>query len=61
MWLGFFHSLSDFIPQKHIRFPLTLVFYSPAAVNETESTGRLEAPLIAVWFTVGLFAYVDLL
>lgn len=35
------------------------MFYSLAVVREIESTRRLDAALIVVCFTVGLFACID--
>lgn len=59
LWLGSLHCLSDLIPENPIRFHYHLCFCSLAVVREMESTRRLDAALIVVWFTVGLFARID--
>lgn len=54
-WLGSLHCLSDLIPQNPIRFH----YHFCSILWKMESTRRLDAALIAVWFTVGLFARID--
>lgn len=56
-WSGFLHCMGDLIPQNHIRFHYHLRFICRLLLlEEKESTRRLGAALIVVWFTVGLFA-----